>query len=151
MADGIAAAMPTAMPSADHLALGLAAFSIGLGLTELIAPRRVARMAGLIGADARSDGMIRALGFREVSHGVTILANPTSATPVWARVYGDVLDLLALRAGTRRYAIHTRMAAVAAIGLLGAAALDVAVARRLSARGTSSAEHRTVARMEEEA
>jgi hypothetical protein len=151
MADAYAAAMPAEWPPASHLALGLAAFSIGLGLAELIAPRSIARMAGLAGADARSDGLIRALGAREVSHGVTILADPTSATPVWARVYGDALDLLALGVGTRRYATHRRMAAFAMAGLLGAAALDVAVAMRLGATPRGTNRQLTMASREDDA
>ncbi|MFY4728236.1 hypothetical protein, partial [Nitrospira sp. BLG_2] len=67
-------------------AYGLGLFGIGLGLAELMAPRRLARM---IGAPPEYDGLVRAMGLREVASGVGILTQRAPATAVWSRVAGD--------------------------------------------------------------
>ena len=56
-------------------AKGLGAFSIALGVTELLAPRMVARMTGVHGHDT----LIRAYGLREIVNGIGLL---TSNDPV---------------------------------------------------------------------
>jgi hypothetical protein len=126
----------------ERMALGLGVFSIGLGLAELIAPRRMATLAGLRGADTRADTAVRALGAREVAHGLSILARPAAAPAVWARVGGDLIDLCALGAAARSYGVNRGAATVSAAALLGATAMDVFVAGRLSS--LAGAERRTV-------
>src|SRR5688500_6910764 len=74
-------------------ALGWA--SIGIGLTEIAAPKQVQQMLGL---EDTTEGreILRVLGVRELGHGVSLLtenkANAKMATGLWGRVAGDVLD-----------------------------------------------------------
>jgi uncharacterized membrane protein len=105
----------------------LAAASFGLGLSELLAPRKVAAIAGV--DDTRlSRRVIRALGARECGHGGALLGG--SDKLVWTRVAGDVLDVGLLLAGVaargpgrrRRGAISA-----AALGAIGAVDLYAAL------------------------
>jgi uncharacterized membrane protein len=117
----------------EQVATGLAWFSIGLGLAEILAPRSVARLIGL--PENAHNETLQALGAREVAHGVAILAQPDSAPRMWARVGGDALDLSMLGAAmadpdTDRARLMATMGAV-----LGVAALDVACARQLGRDG----------------
>jgi len=112
-----------------HLATGLGWFSIGLGLAEITAPRSLARLIGL--AENDHTNTLRALGVREVAHGVAILAQPDNAAAVWARVGGDALDLGVLGAAMRE-AETDRARLLAAIGAVtGVAVLDVLCAQQL--------------------
>src|SRR4051794_38053509 len=73
--------------------LGLA--SLGIGLTELAAPRFVENMLGLDDRQSHR-GILQILGVRELMHGIGILTakhgNGELTSGVWARVAGDVLD-----------------------------------------------------------
>jgi uncharacterized membrane protein len=103
---------------AEQLAKALGWFSIGLGLAQLIAPRRVSRA---IGAPERPNVM-RALGAREIASGVGILSQRRPATWLWGRVVGDVMDLAMLGAAARSNRMPNRLgwatAAVAGIAVL---------------------------------
>jgi hypothetical protein len=102
--------------------LGLA--SIGIGLTELAAPRFVESMLG-IDHQPRHRGILQVLGIRELMHGIGILTaknDHRELTPgIWARVAGDVLDtaLLGMAATKTRHPERFALvaAAVAAIGV----------------------------------
>jgi len=114
----------------EALARGLAWFGIGLGITELAFPRRVARGIG-VRSDRRAARALRAFGVREVLAGLGILLRPRRSGPAWARVFGDVLDagLLAIAAFTRRRS-NPRLATAAAL-VAGAGVLDVIASRRI--------------------
>jgi len=118
----------------ERLATGLGLFSIGLGVAELLAPRHVARLAGLKQPDERADSLVRAFGAREIASGLAILARPSSAAPVWARVAGDALDLYSLRAAASTRDVDQPIADIASASLLAVAALDVYVAQGLGER-----------------
>jgi uncharacterized membrane protein len=124
--------------TAERLALGLGCFSIGLGFAEVAAPVRVARLIGLV-PERRTVTALRALGAREIGHGLAILTHPSSAARVWGRVAGDVLDLGYLgSAFADERTNRTRLSA--AIGsVLGVAALDVLCAQRLGRNGAEQA------------
>jgi hypothetical protein len=114
-------------------AFGLGVASIGIGLTEIAAPKVVQDMLGIEDSDEHR-GILRALGVREVMHGVGILANgcPNKlAAGVWSRVLGDVLDTALLGIAARKTnnvaSFATVAAAVSAIGVM-----DLVVAKRLS-------------------
>jgi hypothetical protein len=110
------------------LGLGLGLFSIGLGLLELAAPRRVARWMGVDGSTARTT--IRLFGARELLAGAALLRGPAVSTNVWNRVIGDGIDLAALGLAFARS--DRRPAVAGALAFVGAATLaDAAVARRL--------------------
>ena len=110
--------------SADNAACGLAFFSIGLGLAELLAPRAMARATGLAGRTT----LMQAYGLREIATGIGLLASDNPRPWLWARVAGDALDALTLASGAGRsnpLADHvSRSMKIAA--LVGA--LDVAAA-----------------------
>jgi hypothetical protein len=110
------------------LGLGLGVFSIGLGLVELLAARKVAKGLGVEGGAA--EGVIRLFGARELLAGGMLLRGPAVSTSAWNRVIGDAVDLGALLLAAPR---SSRPAALAgAIGFVaGAAALDVYAARGL--------------------
>ncbi len=72
-------------------------FSVGLGITEIVAPRA---LAGLIGVRPRA-GIMRLMGLREVAAGIGILSSRRPAPWLWARFAGDLVDLAALAAGKR--------------------------------------------------
>jgi hypothetical protein len=115
--------------SGTKLAYGLGLFSIGLGLTEVIAPRALARWIGVDGDD-RTAIALRAAGVREIGNGVAILARPRTPATLWSRVVGDALDLgiLGWLGGTRRE--RTTRLAIAVGAVLGVMALDVLGARK---------------------
>ena len=107
------------------LAKGLGAFSLGLGLTEVMAPRALARLIG-VDQSAATPWILRALGAREIGHGIGIFARPKS---VWTRLIGDAIDVayvaLAFRDG-KRSRLWPTMGALAAVG-----ALDVLATMRM--------------------
>jgi hypothetical protein len=96
-------------------ALGLA--SIGIGLTELVAPQYVENMLGIDDRQAHR-GILRVLGVRELLHGVGILTAKCDkgqlSTGVWARVAGDVLDSALLGVAATKTKRPGSFAAVAA-------------------------------------
>ena len=79
----------------ERLASFLGWFSIGLGLTQVLAPRRFARFIGVRGDDDELR-LVRLVGLRELASGVGILTRPRPAGWLWARVAGDVMDLALL-------------------------------------------------------
>jgi uncharacterized membrane protein len=115
-------------------ALGL--FSIGLGLTQLVAPRAVAALIGMR-EGARSRRALRLIAVRELVAGVGLLAQPRSAGWVWSRVAGDAIDLALLGHLLRRgEAARGRLLASTA-AVAGIAALDAVSAARLSRSAAS--------------
>lgn len=114
----------------DSLAHGLGWFSIGLGLAELVASRRLGQLIGV-----RDDrGMLPVLGLREIATGIGILAQPRQAGWLWMRVAGDIMDLslLATAMTARRNQPDRIMAAAAAV--VGVTMLDIFCSRQLSRR-----------------
>src|SRR4051812_1983365 len=84
-----------AQAAAPVVARGLAWFSLGLGLAELVSPSRLARGIGLRDTFP-TRATLRGYGLREASAGLGILGAPASPTWVWARVLGDAADLASL-------------------------------------------------------
>ncbi|ORW31531.1 hypothetical protein AWB91_14640 [Mycobacterium paraense] len=128
------------------LVKALAGASFGLGLAELVAPRKVAAVAG-VDDTLRSRRVIRALGARECAHGAALLAG--SDKLVWTRVAGDVLDVTLLLAGVAaRGRGRRRRGAVAAVVLGGIGAVDLYAVLRSTreggARHAGGARRRTV-------
>ena len=115
-------------------ARGLGWASIGIGLTELLAPGQVQSMLGIEDRSSHR-GILRVLGVRELLHGIAILAedrpNRRMASSVWSRVAGDALDSALLGVAATKTSKPTSFAAVAAmvsaIGLF-----DVLCALKLS-------------------
>lgn len=106
----------------------LAGASFALGISELVAPSRVAAIAG-VDDTARTRRVIRALGMRECGHGAALLGGPDKL--VWTRVAGDVLDMALLVAGVAaRGPGRRRQGTICAAVLSGIAGLDLYTALR---------------------
>jgi uncharacterized membrane protein len=116
---------------AEGRAKALAAFSLGLGLAQTLAPDKMARLIGVRDTPS-SRNLMRAIGARELLAGVGILARPSSSTWVWARVLGDVMDLALL--GNSVASGHANKARLvsAAAAVVGVTTLDALSASRLS-------------------
>ncbi|MCV6971449.1 SRPBCC family protein [Mycobacterium bohemicum] len=111
----------------------LAATSFGLGIGELVAPGRVAAIAG-VDETPRSSRIIRALGARECGHGAALMAG--SDRLVWTRVAGDVLDVALLLAGVAaRGPGRQRQGAISAAALAAIGGLDLYTALRTTRGG----------------
>jgi hypothetical protein len=115
----------------ETLSKALGWFSIGLGVTELVAPRVIGRVIGARD-DRRTQMLTRAYGLREIAAGVGILRQPRQARWMWSRVAGDAVDLATLgRVMTSNRSSRGRTVAVTA-AVLGVTALDVMCSRQLS-------------------
>ena len=116
---------------AARLAKALGWFSIGLGVAQLVAPRRFAR---LIGSDGRGkDGpLVLAVGLREIAAGVGLLVRRKPAGWMWARVAGAAMDLALLGAAMNRSARSRSRLAAATAGVAGVAVPDLVGSMRLS-------------------
>ena len=131
----------------NQLERALGWFSLGLGLAQVAAPKRLGRLVGAGG----HDNLMRVLGLREISAGMGILSGRNRAPWMWSRVGGDLIDLSLLAAAlkssqTRRgfwetalnRRASTRQRLVAATGAVAAVtALDLWSARRLQRTGES--------------
>ena len=112
-----------------RLAKGLGWFSIGLGMTELLCPRVIAKISGV--PNSRT-GLIRLYGLREIASGIAIFSQKEPAGAMWSRVAGDALDLASLgRAFTLPGANRGRVA-FATANVLAVTALDLVAAKQLS-------------------
>ncbi|ACB73668.1 hypothetical protein [Opitutus terrae] len=114
--------------NAHTLSRSLGFFSLGLGLAELLAPRKVAAVAGI---NDDHDTLIRSLGAREIASGLAILSGTRTKEAVWSRVLGDAIDLGLLAAALNSPRTDRRRL-TGALGLVGAVtALDVFTSVRL--------------------
>lgn len=120
------------------LSKGIGVFSVGLGLAEIAVPRTLARMIGVV-PDGVTRGTMRALGAREIAHGVGILSRPQHPLPLWARVAGDAIDLAMLGWAMKSRRTHTERLVGAIVAVLGVAALDIYAGKRLQDRGGGAA------------
>jgi hypothetical protein len=98
------------------VATGLGWTSLLLGAGELLYARPMARLLGV----ERQAWLVRLFGMREIGTGLAVLASDRRAVPVWSRVGGDALDLLALalawrNAGSRQSNVAAAAGIVAAI------------------------------------
>ena len=81
--------------NAAQFSRSLGWLSLGLGLAELIAPRK---LASAIGLNEHHDRFIQGLGARELVSGFGLLARPKPTAFAWSRVVGDIMDLSLLGA-----------------------------------------------------
>lgn len=130
----------TGSDNGEKLARALGLFSIGLGLTQLLAPRHLARWVGLK-PTPRNSRVFRFLGLREIGTGIAILAYPRPRAWIAARIAGDLMDLALLgkvmAAGSKNHYKTTS----ATLLVLGVTTLDIATAELLTeARKTPTPE-----------
>jgi hypothetical protein len=112
---------PSSLSSADRLARALGWFSIGLGITELVAPGRIARTLGL----DDKEGLIRAYGARELASAIPTLS-VDKPIGLATRIGGDALDLGTLATALHRDNPKRRNAAIATALVAGITLLDLA-------------------------
>jgi len=103
----------------DVNARGLGWFSIGLGVTELVAAEHLAEALGMEGQER----LIRLYGAREVATGLGCLGQTPPTPWVWARIAGDALDIATLLAymgpeNPKRHNVGVALAAVVGVTLL---------------------------------
>jgi hypothetical protein len=113
---------PSSLKPADQLGRALGWFSMGLGLTELLAPKVLTRWLGVEG----KEGLVRAYGAREIASGVMCLS-VNNDYGAFTRVAGDAIDLATLAAAYRddnpkKANVGIAMAAVAGIAIVDALA-----------------------------
>ena len=104
-------------------ARALAWFGIGLGLAELLMPRKVAHAAGALNLPL----LTRTHGLREIGTGIGILTSRDPSPWLWGRVAGDAIDIATVGTGllTQRRPMRTM---VSLAMLLGVAYIDMKVA-----------------------
>lgn len=115
----------------EQLANGLGWFSIGLGLAEIAAPRKVAELIGVQDDDSTRN-TLQLYGLREITAGVGILAQRRPVGWLWARVGGDLLDLATLMTALQKKPVDRTRVGIATAAVLGVTALDVICAQQLS-------------------
>ena len=112
----------------QQVAGALGVLSLGLGLTEIIVPGRLARF---LGADEHN-ALVRGYGARELLAGAGLLAQPGARTAwLWFRVAGDALDLAALGMVESRTAAGRKRTANALALVTAITVADVLTARAL--------------------
>jgi len=105
--------------------------SLAIGLTELAATKQIQRLAGV--NDCQATGVIRALGVREIMHGIDILSHRDPGPGVTGRVLGDVLDGVVLSAAASKTRRPGGLLAIAAM-VLPVVIADMLFAKRLMTR-----------------
>ena len=123
----ILATGPSAVPGPDRLAKGLGWFSIGLGVTQLLAPQLLTRTLGLRGRE----GLMRVFGAREIASGMLTLSTEKQAG-MTSRVVGDLLDLAVLGAALGSHNRKRDNAGVALAMTAGLTLIDIAVRKALA-------------------
>lgn len=108
--------------TAARLGVALGWLGVGIGIAELLMPRRVAQTTGL---PARPRVM-QAMGVREIVTSAGILLQPHQSGWRWSRVAGDMLDL-SLLAWISRDHQNRRLTSMAAL-VAGLTALDALAA-----------------------
>jgi hypothetical protein len=110
------------------LARALGWASLGLGLVELLAPRRMAQLTGV-----QHPSLIKGYGIREIATGIGILTTQRPTAWMWGRVAGDVTDLATIGEAMIHQDRHERSCSTkAAIAIAGVLVLDTYVATSLS-------------------
>lgn len=114
----------------QSLARFLGWFSIGLGVTEVVAPRQFAQFIGV----RDHAGFIPLAGLREIAAGIGILAQQRPAGFLWGRVVGDMFDLAFLTSNFFSPGTHKQRVAMATAAVAGVTLLDLIAAERHSER-----------------
>lgn len=122
----------------QQLARGLGWFSIGLGLAELLAPRKLGEAIGI----SDNEKTFQLMGLREIASGVGILSAQQPTGWVWSRVAGDAIDLSLLGSAlsSERHDRKRVTAAIAAVA--GVTVLDILCGIRLSEQDASGQSER---------
>src|SRR5688572_1252963 len=95
--------------------------SLGLGLTQVLAPKTLGRMIGV----GDQSTLMRMCGVREIVSGVGLLSGRAPAAFAMSRVVGDAMDLALLGAALRSPQADPARIAAAATAVAGVAAADL--------------------------
>ena len=117
---------PSSLKPADRFGRALGWFSIGLGLTELLAAPRLTKVLGAEG----NENIVRAMGARELVHGVLCLS-VNNDYGAMTRVAGDMVDLAGLAAIYRDDNPKKANVGMAIAAVLGCAVADLAAAQSI--------------------
>lgn len=113
----------------QRLATALGWFSIGLGLAEIIAPKRMGKAIGL-----KHHQILPFLGVREITSGIGILTQQEHRKRggwVFSRVVGDMMDLAVLGAAFGGSPHKKARLAAATAAVAGVTVLDMLCSRNL--------------------
>lgn len=113
-----------------RMAQGMGWFSIGLGLTQLLAPHLFNRIVGVRNG---SGVLTRLLGARELVSGLALLGGRDPVRALDARIAGDVMDLGLLAANLVAPANGRGRLVASTISVLGATGMDIVARRHLAA------------------
>jgi hypothetical protein len=119
----------SSLDMSDRLARTLGWLSLGLGLVELFAPRRITRSLGLEGRE----GLVRAYGAREIGSGLLSLSVDKKAG-LWSRVAGDGLDIVTLLPALRDDNPKRNNVVLALTAVVGIALIDLIAANASTLR-----------------
>ena len=122
-------AAPSSKSISHVTAQALALFSLLLGAIEVAAPSRVAERLGLHGKER----LLRGYGGRDIAAGAAALAGFLGPA-MWARVFGELLDLATSRLGRRTDRHTARNISIAVGAIAGIALIDLCIAALLSRR-----------------
>ncbi len=111
---------PSSLSAADRTGRLLGWFSIGLGLAQLFATRRLTYGLGMPGTET----MMRACGAREIASGIVTLSTERKQG-LWMRVAGDAMDLAVLSQALNRWNPQRPNAKLAMMAVAGVTLLDV--------------------------
>lgn len=111
---------PSSLTGPDKLARALGWFSIGLGITEMVAPGELARLLGLGG----KEGLLRAFGARELASAIPTLS-VDKPVGLASRLAGDAVDLATLASALHRNNPKRGNAAIATALVVGVTLLDI--------------------------
>jgi len=117
---------PSSIKPADRFGRALGWFSIGLGLTELLAAPRLTKAFGAEG----NENIVRAMGARELVHGVLCLS-VNNDFGAWSRVAGDAIDLAGLTALYRDDNPKKANVGAAIAAIIGCTIADFAAAQSI--------------------
>lgn len=120
-------ARPAVSPT---LSMNIGMAAIGLGMWGALFPRHVKKT---LGVRAPAPVVQAVFGARELWSGYSLAGDPTKSGVLWARVAGDVFDVLALKALDNPNNPKRRTARAALGFVLAVTALDVITAARMSA------------------
>jgi uncharacterized membrane protein len=133
---------PFGRVSDPALVQGLAWFSVGLGLTALLAPRSLGALTGLQGRS----GLVRMVGARELASGIGLMTSRNSAPWLWSRVAGDAMDVLTLGAAALKPTGGGNLRALVSLALVaGVTAADVSASMRYSSKSRGQQSRRLTA------
>jgi len=123
------------MGGRDGLNRSLGLFSIGLGLTQLLAPKALGRAIGV----GDQSTIMRLCGLREIATGVGLLSGKAPAAFSTSRVIGDVMDLALLGASLGSPQANPARIAAAATAVASVTAVDMYASKRDLQESMSSA------------